>query len=301
MAGGQHSVTAETRKASSGSAGSGPIAAGAETSLPAMLRRHDRDRYQTVLFAPPQRRGALFALFAFNYEIARVREVVTQPMLGQIRLQWWREVIDAVYAGAATRQHIVALPLTAAIREHGLSRRHFDRLIDTRERDLDDDPPADMPALGDYAEGTSAALQLLVLEILGIGDAASRAAASDIGTAYALAGVLRAMPFHAATGRRLVPAAFTLDDNDYRHLRGTDSVRRAARDIAAAAEARLSAARTQPNLPRAARPALLPGLIVSRYLRRLRQAEYDPFAPTLLQPDTLQSWRLAAAALTGRL
>ena len=158
-----------------------------------------------------------------------------------------------------------------------------------------------MTALGDYAEGTSAALQLLVLEILGIGDAASRAAASDIGTAYALAGILRAMPFHAATGRRLVPAAFTLDGNDYRHLRGTDTVRRAAHDIADAAAARLSAARQQPPLPRAARPALLPAVIAGRYLRRLRQAEYDPFAPTLLQPDTLQSWRLATAALTGRL
>lgn len=266
-----------------------------------MLRRHDRDRYQTVLFASADRRDALFALFAFNYEIARVREAVTQPMLGRIRLQWWREVIEAAYAGATTRQHIVALPLTAAIRQHRLSRDHFDRLIDTRERDLDDDPPADMTALGDYAEGTSAALQLLVLEVLGIGDAASRAAASEIGIAYALAGILRAMPFHAATGRRLVPAAFALDDNDYRHLRGTDTVRGAARDIAAAAAARLSVARARLPLPRAARPALLPAVITGRYLRRLRRVEYDPFTPTLLLPDTLQSWRLATAALTGRL
>ena len=65
-----------------------------------MVRRHDRDRYQTALFAPADRREALFALYAFNYEIARVRETVTQPMLGQIRLQWWREVVEAAYAGA---------------------------------------------------------------------------------------------------------------------------------------------------------------------------------------------------------
>src|ERR1700724_581966 len=103
----------------------------------ALVRRHDRDRYQTVLFAPAARREALFALYAFNYEIARVRESVREPMLGQIRLQWWREAIAAVYAGAPPRRHAVVEPLSVAIRARDLSRKHFDRLIDSRERDLD--------------------------------------------------------------------------------------------------------------------------------------------------------------------
>src|SRR5271157_5432659 len=63
----------------------------------ALVRRHDRDRFQTVLFAPAARREALFALYAFNYEIARVRESVTEPMIGQIRLEWWRESIAAAF------------------------------------------------------------------------------------------------------------------------------------------------------------------------------------------------------------
>src|SRR6266700_4185448 len=82
----------------------------------ALVRRHDRDRFQTALFAPADRREALFALYAFNYEIARVRESVTQPMLGQIRLQWWREVVDRAYSAAPPRQHEVALALAALIR-----------------------------------------------------------------------------------------------------------------------------------------------------------------------------------------
>src|SRR5512133_1430733 len=77
----------------------------------ALVRRHDRDRFQTALFAPAARREALFALYAFNYEIARVRETVTQPMLGQIRLQWWRENIAAAFAGDAIRHHPVVEPL----------------------------------------------------------------------------------------------------------------------------------------------------------------------------------------------
>src|SRR5947209_17487808 len=88
----------------------------------ALVRRHDHDRYQTVLFAPADRREALFALYAFNYEIARVRESVTQPMLGQIRLQWWREVIEAAYGGATPRPHELAVPLAAVIRQSRLTR-----------------------------------------------------------------------------------------------------------------------------------------------------------------------------------
>src|SRR5947209_11426724 len=113
----------------------------------ALVRRHDLDRYQTALFAPAGRREALLALYAFNYEIARVRETVTQPMLGQIRLQWWREVLDTAYAGAPPRNHPVAIALTTAIREFGLTRELFDRLVDTRERDLVNDPPASLAAL----------------------------------------------------------------------------------------------------------------------------------------------------------
>src|SRR5271167_2004664 len=83
----------------------------------ALVRRHDRDRFQTVLFAPVARRETLFALYAFNYEIARVRESVTQPLLGQIRLEWWRESIAAAFDGGPVRRHIIVQPLTAAICE----------------------------------------------------------------------------------------------------------------------------------------------------------------------------------------
>src|SRR6202051_3489994 len=92
-----------------------PRAAPGLSPLAALLRRHDRDRYQTALFAPADRQGALFALYAFNYEIARVRESAPQPMLGLIRLQWWREVVAAAFAGMPPRQHEVAGPLAALI------------------------------------------------------------------------------------------------------------------------------------------------------------------------------------------
>src|SRR3954447_14801823 len=127
----QDSADAETRKGrvpdNAAAPGSAASSAGAGLSRPgAIVRRHDRDRYQTALFAPSDRREALFALYAFNYEVARVRETVTQPMLGQIRLQWWREVIAASYAGAPARGHEIVQPLVTTITVLGLSRAPFD-------------------------------------------------------------------------------------------------------------------------------------------------------------------------------
>jgi len=293
-------VTHETRKGGSRSA-----AAGGPSPLAALVRRHDRDRYQTALFAPADRRDALFALYAFNYEIARVREIVTQPMLGQIRLQWWREIIDAAFSGAPPRPHEIAKPLAAAIGGHRLTRVHFDRMIDTRERDLADEPPATLAALEDYAEGTAATLLYLALEVLGVTEPAVLAPAREVGIGYALAGLLRAMPFHARAGRRYIPADLAeragLDPQDYAALRDTPALRAAAAQVAEAAAGHLQAARrNRREVPRKALAALLPAVITDRFLARLKQAHYNPFAPELAAPDPLQSWRLFAAALRGR-
>ena len=248
------------------------------------MRRHDRDRYQTALFAPAARREALFALYAFNYEIARVRESVTQPMLGQIRLQWWRENIAAAFEGGPIRHHPVAMALTTVIRGLRLSRDHFDRLIDGRETDLADEPPATLAALEDYAEATSARLVYLALEVLGMHDPSASNAGLHVGIAYSLSGLLRAMPFRA---RQIIPADIPTPNG--------------VTELAAAASRHLRAARLRGNrIPRSALPALLPAVIARHSLARLKRAGYDPFDQRLVAPDPLQSWRLAAAMLLNR-
>jgi NADH dehydrogenase [ubiquinone] 1 alpha subcomplex assembly factor 6 len=142
-----------------------------------LVQRHDRDRFLTALFAPAERREDLFALYAFNYEVAKTREVVSEATLGRVRLQWWRESIAGIYAGDTPRRHEVIEPLTAAIRRHDLARESFDRLIDARESDLGNDPPESLAALERYVDTTSGGLVLLALAILGgTGNAASAAA-----------------------------------------------------------------------------------------------------------------------------
>src|SRR5882724_1426131 len=140
---------------------------GEATGLIGSLQVHDHDRYLTTLFAPAARRGGLVALYAFNLEVAKTREVVREPMLGQIRLQWWREAIDEIYGGGRVRRHEVVQPLADAVRRFDLTRYHFDRLLDGRAADLDEAPPASLAALESYAEATSSRLIYLALETLG--------------------------------------------------------------------------------------------------------------------------------------
>jgi NADH dehydrogenase [ubiquinone] 1 alpha subcomplex assembly factor 6 len=139
-----------------------------DPSLAAGLRHHDRDRYQTALFAPAERRDALFALYAFNYEIARIRESVREPMLGLIRLQWWRDALDEIYSGTPPRRHEVVTPLAHAIAAHNLSKAHFAALLDARAQDMEELPPDSLSALESYAAATSGSLILLALEVLGV-------------------------------------------------------------------------------------------------------------------------------------
>ena len=122
-------------------------------------------------------------------------------MLGQIRLQWWRESLDGIYAGSP-RDHAVVLALNDAIRTHGLSRPLFDGMIDGRERDLDDTPPLSVADVLAYASATAGALNCLAGEVLGTpGSAALR----EAGIGYAVTGLVRAVPFHAGQGRSWLP------------------------------------------------------------------------------------------------
>ncbi|HXQ51784.1 MAG TPA: squalene/phytoene synthase family protein [Stellaceae bacterium] len=274
--------------------------------LARLVREHDRDRFLTALFAPADRRESLLALYAFNYEVAKTREMVSEPMLGRMRLQWWRDSIAAIYDGTPVRRHEVVEPLAQAIRANRLTRVHFDRLINAREADLDDAPPADLAALEAYAEASSVPLVLLALEVLGVRDEMAASAGRAIGIAFALAGLLRAAPFHARAHRAYLPADLVAARGIELHrtlfeLRPTPGLADVAAAVAARARAHLDAARTlRPQVPRAALPALLPAVLAGRSLSALERAGYDVLAPRLARPDGGKAWRLAFAATFGR-
>ncbi|HEY0527125.1 MAG TPA: phytoene/squalene synthase family protein [Stellaceae bacterium] len=275
-------------------------------ALAALVRQRDPDRYLTALFAPDDRRDGLFALGALNFEVAKTREAVTEPMLGQIRLQWWRDAVEEIYAGKPVRRHETAQALADAVRRYGLTRYHVDRIIDARELDLTDDPPRTLAVLERYCEDTAARLLWLALEVLGVRDSAAAVEASrEVGIAWALTGLIRAIPFHARDKRLYIPvdlaAEADLHTGDLFELRPSAPLAKVVGRLRERAEAHLDAARAKAaDVPAAARPALLLGVLADGYLARIRRAGDNVFDLSLGRPDGWKTLRLSWAAFRGR-
>lgn len=270
----------------------------------AEVRRHDPDRFLCALFAPADRREDLLALYAFNLELARAREQVSEAMLGRIRLQWWREAVEEIYSGTP-RRHAVIQPLQAAAQRHGLDRASFDRMIDAREADMDGKPPGDLAALEEYADGTAGTLAALALGVLGVTRDPARRAARHVALAWALTGLLRATAFHARAKRQYLPRDLMdrhgASQAELFELRAHPALSAVARDVAQAARKHLAAARSlRGEVKRAARPVLLPAVLAERYLKTLEREGCDPLSPALIERGKFAAWRVTAAALFGR-
>ena len=277
----------------------------APAPIGALVRALDYDRYLAVVFAPAPCREALFALLAFNQEVARVSEAVSEPMLGRIRLQWWREALDEIYAGRPARRHAAALPLAAAIRAHHLDRAAFDGLLDAREADLEPGPPADLAALERYAAATDGALTALMLAAAGAASAPALEAARRVGTAWALVGALRAAAHHAAHGRVMLPADLLthagVAAGDVRAGRAFGRYAPAAAPIARRATGLLAEARNARRaVPRRARAVLLTARLADLYLARLRRGAFDPRDRRLALSPLRKQAAMLPAALAGR-
>jgi phytoene synthase len=271
----------------------------------AELRRHDPDRFLTALFAPSDRREALFALYAFNLEVARTREMVREPMLGRMRLQWWRDTIEELYEGTPRRHYVVDALAQAFVRRVPW-RPEFDRLIDARELDMEGEGPPTIAALIAYVDATSASLVRLALEMLDDRPDESLARqATHVGVAWGLAGLLRAVPFHARHRRLYLPADLVaeagLNVADLFELRRSPALSETVRRIADIARTELAAARALPRPSRAALPALLPGTLAAQYLARLAAAGHDPFDARVQARPPWSAAKLVAAQALRRI
>lgn len=183
-----------------------PEAAAPAGLLAEFVRRHDPDRFLCALFAPPARREALFALVAYNHELARARDAARTPMVALMRLQWWRDAVEEAAAGQPPRRHEVADPLAEAIRKGHLDPADLLGLADAREAEAEeDDAIPTVSAFHAYLRGTAGRLAVAAGRLLGAPPEALPGLQRR-GTAYGAAGVLRAVPSLARQGRCLLPA-----------------------------------------------------------------------------------------------
>ena len=242
-------------------------------AVAALVERGDRERWRTAMAAPPAARPGLFALYAFNLEIARAPWAASEPALAGIRLRWWLDAIAAIYDGARPPQHEVAEPLAAAILADDLPRRLFEEMIAARVADAEPGPLPDLPAVELYVDHTAGHLMELAARHLGA-EGAALPVVRDFARGAGIAALLRALPELRARGRDPLPPELA-PSGLARH------------GLAALARARSH----RDRVPRAAAPALLPGWQADRVLRRVAD---DPAA---IRPGGLETSEAAARGL----
>ena len=256
-------------------------------AIAALVRRHDPDRFLTALFAPAERRDALLTLYAFNHELARAREVVSEPPLALIRLQWWREVVEG-----EPKRHEVASPLSEAIATGALDPAHLLPIIEAREAEA----YADFETLADWRAWLLAGAGGLAVAAAAALGATNADDFRSFGAAYGVAGLSRATGALAARGTCLLPrdllAGHGLSPEVFIDNPGSPAARAVQSDIVRQGQTLLAEAAQTP-IPRAAIAAALPAVLARRDLARW---------PSVVTPRRLGD-RLAvmAAGLSGRI
>jgi len=263
-----------------------------------IVRAADRDRYLADLFAPQSKRRHLLALHAFNAEIARVRQNVTEPGLGEIRLQFWRDAVRGDGAG-----HPVGQALVETIAKFSLPFEAFDRLIEARRFDLYDDP---MPSLNDlegYAGETSSSLiQMAAILLAGGRDPGMAEIAGHGGVAYALTGLMQALPIHASRGQTYLPAdllsAHQVDRAEMLVGHSSPELLAALAELRSVARSHLAAARKLADgLDPGLFAAVLPLALVEPQLRAMERPGSEPFGIGTGPSQFRRQWILWRAAV----
>jgi len=271
----------------------------------AMLKRDDADRWLATLFVPQALRQHVYALYAFNLEIARVREIVSEPLLGEIRYQWWRDALETPDSGDVAANPVAAA-LLDTINRFELPKESLLRLIDARVFDLYDDPMDSIQAFEAYAAATTSNVFRLVRLIADPEDiGGGLGVAEHGGIAYAMTGLLRALPWHSARGQLYVPReilkTFGADRTDFALGRTTSEICTALTEMRNLARNHLEVFGTRiAGLPEASQAPFLPVALCELYLKQMDKRRYDPFKTPIILPQWRRQWALWRASRAWR-
>jgi len=248
-----------------------------------LVRSHDFARYASTLFVPAPERRALLAVYAFNAEISRIREQVSQPLPGEIRMQWWTDMLAGSGHGGV-EGNPVAAELLAAIRNLRLPVERLSRLIDEHQFDLYNDPMPTMAALEGYINDTSSALLSLAARVVGWQSPEIEHLARHAGLAQGIAQVIAALPLDASRRQLFVPLQLLESHGcgmeEVYAGRETPKLRAALDQLIGEARAHLKTALALlESVPPEVRRVFLPLALVERDLQRMSRADSDPFLP----------------------
>jgi phytoene synthase len=264
-----------------------------------LVRTHDFVRYASTLFVPADQRRALLALYAFNVEISRIRIHVSQALSGEVRLQWWSDMLAGTAHGGF-EGNPVAAELLLAIRDARLPVERLSRLIEEHQFDLYNDPMPTKAALEGYINDTSSVLFSLAARIAGEASDEIEHLARHAGLAQGIAQVMAALPLDASRRQLFVPVQLLEQHGSSMAEmfagKQTPQLRAALDQLVDEAREHLKAALTLlDSVPPLARPLFLPLAMVASDLDRMSRADSDPFAPR--QASRLRTlWTLWRAA-----
>lgn len=266
-----------------------------------LLQSHDPDRWLACRFIPVRHRAAVVALYAFNADVARIRSVISEPLAGEMRLQYWRDVLNGPDQDHANP---LASALWAVLKRYQLPVAPLLALLDARVDDLYDSPPVDVTALELYCGETCSVLFRYAALILADGGETGPAALSGTaGVAYAMTGLLRASGWLAAEGRVVIPLdlldAQGLTADHIRAGTHTNGAAEPIRTLSALASRRLvETLEGFAGIPAPIRPAYAPLALVRPWLKRLQDVN-----PLAVPPADVPQWqkpvRLWRAAVWG--
>lgn len=243
-----------------------------------VIRQRDHDLFLATLFVPAEARPHLFALYAFAEEIGHVADAVSEPMAGQIRLQWWRDALEGKNAPA---EHPVLEALTAAIEKHSLPRDVLASFVDAHEFDLSGEPMPSLSALDQFLDATTGAIAGLAMRILDAQAAAREARAAFLfGRASGLMQKLRTVAKDASQGRVFIPVDI-LERNggavaDVLAGNGTDAIKNALAALRKKISTDYDALKLE-FVRGPVRAALLRAPFIPLYLRQMEKPGYEPF------------------------
>jgi 15-cis-phytoene synthase len=269
------------------------------------LRDSDRDRYLACLLSPQDKRGPLSALYAFHAEIARVRDVAREPLPGEIRLQWWRDVLNDP-SGASGEGNPLAEALLACIRAYNLPVAVLQDMIDARIFDLYDDPMESRSSLEGYAGETASALIQLASLILDAANAQqSASAAGHAGVAQTIAGLLLLLPVHRRRGQVYFPAellaATGLDRDAFLAGMDEDAATRAIRAFCGLGRDHLAKARdASKDISPANRFAFIPLALAEPVFNRAERTGSKLFEQSIVPSQWRRQWWMWKAARSGK-
>ena len=238
------------------------------------LKKADPDRYRAALMAEEHGRRDLLILYAFHYELSKVPDVTSEPMLGQIRYEWWREAIDEIYTGREVRRHEISTPLAEMLLRTDVPRFWIDRLIDGRARDLDPQPFKDIDDAREYGRQTSGQLLQIAVKVLG---GASNPKLLQLGEAWGLTGLARSYSYYHDRVLQNLP---------FENL------------VEAAKESYVSG---QGKVESAIFPAVGYTALVPKFLTRMQAPGFEPKTDKVSYSPLAKQSRLMVMALRGKL